>query len=267
VTSAVNVCDFDDGEEITAVVTTDEFDDGECITMVTRDGYVKRTAAAEFENILSTGIIAADLEDGDELIDVQVTDGNQDLVIATADGMTIRFPEDEVRAMGRNARGVGGIRLEGDDRVVGLVATDEDDDCELLTVTESGYGKRTPLSEYRLQSRYGKGLVDIKTENRNGRVTSVKAVDEDDRLVVMSEDGQIMVTHVSEVSEQGRNTMGVIVMRVEGDGRVATVDVLPEADAADADDADIDDAPGAAGADDGDAADADAAGADAADDE
>ncbi|PSP76509.1 DNA gyrase subunit A [Halobacteriales archaeon QS_1_68_20] len=230
--SAVNVIDLDDGEEITAVVTTDEFEESEVITVVTRDGYVKRTAATEFENILSTGIIAADLEEGDELVDVEVTDGSEDIVIATAEGMTIRFDENEVRSMGRNARGVGGIKLEGDDHVVGLVATDAEDGGDLLTVTEGGYGKRTPLSEYRTQSRYGKGLVDIKTEERNGQVTSVKAVDADDHLVVMSDDGQIMRTRVAEISEQGRNTMGVIVMRpAEGD-RVASVDVLPGADAA-----------------------------------
>ena len=228
--SAVNIIDLDEGEEITAVVTTDEFEEGEAITMATRDGYVKRTDASDFENILSTGIIAADVEDGDELVDVEVTDGTKDLVIATAGGMTIRFDESEVRSMGRNARGVGGIRLDDGDFVVGLVATDEEDGNDLLTVTEQGYGKRTPLSEYRTQSRYGKGLVDIKTNKRNGQVTSVKAVDEADHVIVMSDQGQIMRTRVAEISAQGRNTMGVIVMRLSEGDHVATVDVLPGVD-------------------------------------
>ncbi|MEF8831112.1 MAG: DNA gyrase C-terminal beta-propeller domain-containing protein, partial [Halobacteriales archaeon] len=225
--NAVNVLDLDDGEDITAVVTTDDLAADESITMVTRNGYVKRTSCGEFENILSTGIIAVDLEEGDELVDVAVTDGTSDLVIATGEGMTIRFDESEVRSMGRNARGVGGIKLTGDDRVVGLVATQHGDDLDLLTVTEHGYGKRTPLSEYRTQSRYGKGLVDIKTDARNGQVTAVKAVADGDHLVAMSERGQIMRTRVAEISEQGRNTMGVRVMRLEEGDEVASVEVRP----------------------------------------
>ncbi len=237
--SAVNILDLDPGEDITAIVDTDAFGDDEFVTMATRNGYVKRTAGEEFDNILSTGIIAADLEEGDELVDVEVTDGSQDLVVATEGGMTIRFDEDEVRAMGRNARGVNGIKLQDGDAVAGLVATDEADDRALLTVTENGYGKRTLLSEYRTQSRYGKGLIDIKTGERNGPVTAVKAVAADDQLVLMSERGQIVRTRVDEISTVGRNTMGVIVMEVEGDDAVASVDVIPAAaaDAAESDDA------------------------------
>ena len=226
-TSAVNVIDLDDGEEITAVVATDDLGEDEAITMVTRNGYIKRTEAGAFDNILSTGIIAAKLDEDDELIDVDVTDGTKDIVIGTAGGMTIRFDESEVRTMGRSARGVRGIDLEGEDRVAGMVAVDEDDERDLLTVTKKGYGKRTPFSEYRRQSRYGKGLIDIKTGERNGPATSLEAVEEDDHLIVMSESGQIMRTRVADVSEQGRNTMGVIVMRLEDDDRVASVDVLP----------------------------------------
>ncbi|MCU4742035.1 DNA gyrase subunit A [Halobacteria archaeon AArc-m2/3/4] len=225
--SAVNILDLDKGENITAIVDTDAFEDDEYVTMATRDGYVKRTAGEEFDNILSTGIIAASLEEGDELVDVEVTDGTKDIVVATEGGMTIRFDEDEVRSMGRNARGVGGIKLEGDDAVAGLVATDEADDRALLTVTRNGYGKRTLLSEYRTQSRYGKGLIDIKTNDRNGPVTAVKAVTEDDHLVIMSEDGQIMRTRAGEISTVGRNTMGVTVMDVASDDAVASVDVIP----------------------------------------
>ena len=225
--SAVNLVDFDDGEEITAVVTTDDFEPDECITMVTRRGYVKRTCVEEFENILSTGIIAAKLEDGDELVDLKVTDGTADLVVATERGMTIRFDESEAREMGRTARGVRGIDLRGEDRVAGLVATDETDSRALLTVTKRGYGKRTPLSEYRAQSRYGKGLIDIKTDDRNGPVATVKAVSPEDHLVIMSETGQIMRIRAGDVSEVGRNTKGVIAMELEPEDRVASVDVVP----------------------------------------
>ncbi|AGB16056.1 DNA gyrase, A subunit [Halovivax ruber XH-70] len=224
--SAVNILDLDPGEELTAIVDTDAFGDDEFVTMVTRHGYVKRTRGDEFDNILTTGIIAASLEDGDELVDVEVTDGTNDLVIGTEQGMTIRFDETEARAMGRNARGVNGIKLEGDDAVAGLVATTEADERALLTVTENGYGKRTLLSEYRTQSRYGKGLIDIKTEERNGPATALKAVAPDDQLVIMSERGQIMRTRASEISTVSRNTMGVTVMDVEAGDAVASVDVL-----------------------------------------
>ncbi len=225
---AVNVLDLDDGEQLAAVVPCGEIDPEECVVTVTRDGYVKRTLCGEFENILSTGIIAAGLDEDDELVDVALTDGTSDLVISTRDGMTIRFDESEARSMGRSARGVRGIDLREGDEVVGMVATDDDaDDRSLLTVTHNGYGKRTPLSEYRKQSRYGMGLVDIKTGERNGAVSCVKAVDDDDHLVVMTEHGQIMRTRADEVSTVSRNTKGVTVMTVEDDDAVAAIDKLP----------------------------------------
>jgi DNA gyrase subunit A len=224
--SAVNILDLDDGEHVTAVVNTDEFGDDEFLTMVTRNGYVKRTPSGEFANILSTGIRAVRLEEGDELADVAVTDGESDLVIGTESGHAIRFHEQEARAMGRSARGVNGIKLGEDDAVAGLVAARPDEERDLLTVTWHGYGKRTPLSEYRRQSRYGKGLIDIKTGERNGHVVALEAVAEDDGLILMSEKGQIMRTHAGEVSEVGRNTKGVTVMRLDDDW-VASVDVTP----------------------------------------
>ncbi|PSP95656.1 DNA gyrase subunit A [Halobacteriales archaeon QS_4_62_28] len=225
--SAVNIIDLADDEEITAVVSTDDFEEDECLSMVTRDGYVKRTAVEEFENILSTGIRAAKLEDGDELIDVEVTDGTGDLVIATEGGMTIRFDEDDARRMGRSARGVRGIDLQGDDKVAAMVATDDSDDRSLLTVTENGYGKRTLLNEYSRQSRYGKGLIDIKTGDRNGLVATAKAVTEDGHLVIMSESGQIMRIRAGDVSQVGRNTKGVKIMELDAGDGVASVTVVP----------------------------------------
>jgi DNA gyrase subunit A len=224
--SAVNVLDLDDGEEIEAVVNTDEMDDDEFFTMVTRDGYVKRTAVAEFSNILSTGIRAIRLEDGDALADVEVTDGSFDVVIATERGMSIRFDETEARSMGRSARGVRGIRLQDDDRVAGIAAVDDSHDW-LLTVTRNGYGKRTDVDEYRVQSRNGKGLIDIKANERNGPSVAIEAVGAGDHLVVMSERGQIMRTRVDDVSTVGRNTMGVIVMDLVDGDHVSTVDVAP----------------------------------------
>jgi DNA gyrase subunit A len=227
--SAVNLLDLDDGEEIEAVVDCENLEDGEgrYLTMATRDGRVKRTGVEEFGNILSTGIRAISLAEGDALVDVELTDGDHDLIVATAGGMSIRFDESEVRPMGRSARGVGGIKLTGDDHVVGLAAVDPEVHDWLLTVTDNGYGKRTAVDAYRQQSRYGKGLIDIKTDERNGPACAIDAVGAGDHLVVMSEDGQILRTPVEDVSTVGRNTMGVTVMNLEPDDAVASVAVIP----------------------------------------
>ncbi len=231
--SAVNLLDLDDGERIESVVNTeeieydeDEGEDEQFLTMVTRGGYIKRSGVSEFQNILSTGIRAISLEEGDRLADVEVTDGTQDVVIASRQGMSIRFDETEARAMGRTARGVHGIDLEGDDEVAAVAGIDEANSSWTLTVTENGYGKRSDLDAYRVQSRNGKGLIDIKTNDRNGHVTALHAVGPGDHLVTMSEDGQIMRCPVEDLSIVGRNTMGVKVMDLEAGDRVAAVDVI-----------------------------------------
>ena len=230
--SAVNLLDLDSGEELTAVVNMDdiaseEIDGDRYLTMVTRDGYIKRTAVDEFQNINSTGIRAVRLEDGDKLVDVEVTDGDRTLVVATSDGMSIRFDEDDVRPMGRSARGVRGVDLQGDDTVAGVAGVDTDRHSWVLTVTEHGYGKRSDIEDYRVQSRNGKGLIDIKTGGRNGEVCAMETVGLGDHLVVMSESGQIMRTPVEGISIVGRNTMGVIAMELEDGDRVACLDVIP----------------------------------------
>jgi DNA gyrase subunit A len=202
--------------------------------MATREGYVKRTSVENFQNIRSTGIIATKLGDGDALVDVEVTDGSRDLILASREGMAIRFEESDVRAMGRSARGVRGIRLEGDDEVAALAAIDAERHSWVLTVTEHGYGKRTGIDQYRRQSRNGKGLIDIKTNDRNGDVCELETVGPDDDLFVMSGDGQILRTPVGDLSVVGRNTMGVIVMDVAPGDTVATVDVHPAGDGGEA---------------------------------
>jgi DNA gyrase subunit A len=232
----VNYLDLDAGEEIQAVVNCDDLEmgDGEggdekFLTMVTRGGRVKRTNVDRFQNILSTGIRAITLEAGDELADVEVTDGRHDLIVASARGMSIRFDETEVRAMGRSARGVGGIDLREGDRVAGLAAVDEERHDWTLTVTENGYGKRTKIADYRTQSRNGKGLIDIKTEGRNGPVCTIETVGHGDHIVVMSENGQIIRTAVDDLSVISRNTKGVTVMDVEAGDAVGAVSVIPAA--------------------------------------
>jgi len=243
--SAVNLLDLDSGEELTAVVNmddiaSDEIDGTRYLTMVTRDGYIKRTSVDEFQNINSTGIRAVRLEDGDQLVDVEVTDGDRTLVVATADGMSIRFDEDDVRAMGRSARGVRGVDLQGKDTVAGVAGVDTERHSWVLTVTENGYGKRSDIEEYRVQSRNGKGLIDIKTNDRNGQVCAMETVGPGDHLVVMSQTGQIMRTPVEGISIVGRNTMGVIVMELESGDQVACLDVIPREMVTDASEADVD---------------------------
>ncbi|QIB74546.1 DNA gyrase subunit A [Halogeometricum borinquense] len=225
--SAVNLLELDDGEEITAVVNTADIEDetDKYLTMATQNGYVKRTSVEKFQNILTTGIIATKLDEDDELADVEVTDGSHDLVLASRDGMAIRFDESDVRAMGRSARGVRGMKLEGDDELVGVAAVDEDQHNWVLTVTQNGYGKRSDIERYRRQSRNGKGLIDIKTNERNGPVCAMETVGYGDHLFVMSESGQILRTPVEDISTVGRNTMGVTVMDMDEGDHVASVDV------------------------------------------
>ncbi len=230
--SAINLLDLDDGEELTAVVNmddiaVDEIDGERYLTMVTRNGYIKRTSVEAFQNIRTTGIRALSLEEGDRLVDVEITDGERTLVIATADGMAIRFDEQDVRSMGRTARGVRGIDLQAGDRVAGVAAVDTERHSWVLTVTKHGYGKRSDIDEYRVQSRNGKGLIDIKTNERNGRVCAMETVGPGDHLVVMSKSGQIMRTPVEGISTVGRNTMGVIVMDLDEGDAVSCLDVIP----------------------------------------
>ncbi|MFP4591443.1 MAG: DNA gyrase subunit A, partial [Halobacteriales archaeon] len=231
--SAVNLFALDDDECITHVVAASDLEADGYVTLVTRDGYVKRLEASAFENVLSTGIIATDLEAGDEVVDAVVTNGSMDLVVFTADGMAIRFDEDDVRPMGRTARGVRAVQLAEGAAVVAVEAAEPDADVDALTVTDRGFGKRTPLGEYRRQSRYGKGLMDIKTGGRNGEVADAALVAPGDEVVLLTERGQIMRTWADEISRSGRNTMGVTVMRVDPDDRLAAVAVFPPAPAAD----------------------------------
>ncbi|MDZ7688685.1 MAG: DNA gyrase subunit A [Halobacteriales archaeon] len=215
--SVVNLLNLEDEERITETLPVDCFDDDRKVVMVTRDGYVKRVSTDAFSNPRSTGIIATSLEKDDELVGVELSDGGGCIVVGTRDGMTICFKEDDAREMGRNARGVRAVKLEGDDAVAGVTTIGgPEGDGHLLTVTCDGYAKRTPLDEYRCQGRAGKGLIDIKTEA--GR-TSLHRVEGDEEVIVTSGNGQVMRTYVEEISEIGRNTKGVILMRLEeGDG-------------------------------------------------
>lgn len=179
--------------------------------------------------------MACTLEEGDTLIGAAITSGNNDIILATRDGMAIRFQEDQVRSMGRAARGVTGIRFEGDDTVVSMTvverpiegAPESDDECTLLTVCQNGFGKRTKLSEYRSQNRGGKGLIDIQTEGRNGPVIEALAVTNASGLMLITSGGKIIRTSAKNVSVIGRNTRGVKLIELDAEEKVVAIAPAP----------------------------------------
>ncbi len=207
----INLLNLKD-EKINAMIPIKGFDG--YLVMVTKKGIVKRIKLDVFSNPRRGGIIAIKL-DGDELVDVKLTDGNQKLIIASANGNAVKFKEEDVRVMGRNSYGVRGMKLEKD-MVIGMeIARDS-----LLTVTENGYGKRTNIDEYRLIRRGGKGVINIKTSKRNGKVIGIKTVKEDDEIICISENGILIRIPVNGISEIGRNTQGVIIMKLNEKDRV-----------------------------------------------
>ncbi|MFN7587676.1 MAG: DNA gyrase subunit A [Planctomycetota bacterium] len=219
-----NVVETQDGEKITAILRVEAFDDRFLVT-ATKKGLIKKTALEQYSRPRSGGIIAVGLEEGDSLVGVNLCRAGQSIVLATRDGMSIRFEEADARAMGRSAVGVWGIRLEDGDAVCDMVVTDGTG--SLLTVCENGYGKRTLVEEYRLQSRGGKGIIDIKTSDRNGKVVNVLAVADDDEVMMITKDGQIVRTKVGEVSIVGRNTQGVRCIALNGDDKLVGVARIP----------------------------------------
>ncbi|MFA6328875.1 MAG: DNA gyrase subunit A [Candidatus Micrarchaeia archaeon] len=209
------------GEKIAAWIKTRTFSGKEFLVMLTKKGIVKRSSMEDYSHPRNGGIIAITLKEGDALIDAKKTDGRRELILATADGNAIRFKEDDVREIGRTGQGVIGIRLEDKDEVVGM-ATDETE--TLMIVTENGYGKRTDISEYRLQSRGGKGVINIKTHGRNGRVVGIAPVKDTDSLLLVSSGGKMIRLFVKDVSIIGRNTGGVRLMKLDDGEKVVALE-------------------------------------------
>ena len=241
--NVVNLLQLQPGEKLSMVLSCAEADDDSFICMVTRKGTIKRTKITEFRNIRKTGIIALELNEGDELSFVSLTDGTKDIYVATKKGRGIRFEETQVRPMGRTACGVRAIKLTEGDEVVAMDICDEN--STLLTVTETGFGRKSPISDYRVQSRGGKGTTNYRTE-KYGDVAKVICVDEEEDVIMISSDGIIIRIPVSEISTFARPSKGVRVMRVEEGAKllsIATaehdeeeVNAVPEAPDADAGD-------------------------------
>ncbi|MES1255774.1 MAG: DNA gyrase subunit A [Acidobacteriota bacterium] len=230
--SIANLVSMEAGEKIAALLAVKEFDDTRFVMMGSRRGVVKKTALSAFSNPRSGGIIAMGIEEGDAVIAVQVTEGDGEIFIGTRDGMAIRFPGSDVRAMGRTAYGVRGITLRDGDYVVAMEVVRPGG--ALLTVTEHGYGKRTEIEEYRVQSRGGVGIINIATSERNGQVVGVAYVQSGDELLVITQQGMILRMQTTDVRAIGRATQGVRLIDIEGDDRVVSVARLVEKEEPDA---------------------------------
>ncbi|MDH4227213.1 MAG: DNA gyrase subunit A [Deltaproteobacteria bacterium] len=214
----VNILSLSPGEKITAFLPVREFTEGSCIVMGTRQGVIKKSDLMSFSNIRTSGLIAVSLDAGDSLINARLTDGKKDIFVATKEGMSIRFNEEDVREMGRQARGVKALNLSKDDEVVGMETLA--DNVTMLTVTEKGYGKRSELSEYRTQSRGGSGLINIKVTERNGPVVGIAQVTDSDEIMLSTSKGKIIRIAMKGVSVIGRNTQGVRLMDIDKDEKI-----------------------------------------------
>jgi DNA gyrase subunit A len=228
----VNVLDLQDGEQVVAMLPFKEFRDDTSVFFATRSGTVKKTELSAFENVRQSGIRAITIEDGDRLVGASLVTKADDVLLASAKGFAVRFTEERVRAMGRNAAGVRGISLRDGDKLVGMStfprSIDTSESATFITVCERGYGKRTKLADYPTKNRGGKGVISIKTTARNGQVSAVRIVTDDDHLILISDRGKLIRMRVGEIKVQGRATQGIRLMRVDDGEHVAAIERLAE---------------------------------------
>ena len=224
--AVVNLLQLNDGERVTAMLVCNEGEEG-YIAMATKNGLIKKTAISEFENIRKTGKIAINLVEGDQLISANVCRGDGEFMVASRSGKCIRFSETDVRPTGRDTQGVKSMELDGDDYVVDMLVLKPD--CELLTISAKGYGKRSTLDDYRLQNRGGKGIKAGTFNEKTGLLVNMKQVSEDEDVMLITDNGTIIRTHAASISRIGRDTQGVIIMRLD-DGEVATVSIAAKED-------------------------------------
>ncbi|HRK06324.1 MAG TPA: DNA gyrase subunit A [Pseudobdellovibrionaceae bacterium] len=219
----VNVLSLANGEKVMAVLPVDQFDENKYVVMLTEKGIIKKTSLGEFSNPRPSGIIALTTDLEDKVIDAKVSNGRCDIFIATRDGMSIRFDEGDVRAMGRSARGVKGVTLGKDDIVVGMEIIDKTSKATILMVTDNGYGKRTPTEEYRVQSRGGVGIITQKTTDKVGAVVGTRTVLDTDEIMITTDRGQTIRMMASGISVLGRNTQGVRLINLNNDEKVTGI--------------------------------------------
>ena len=225
----VNLIQLQNDERVVAILPVREFSDGAFVVMATKNGIIKKTSLNAFSAIRASGIIAVTIDEGDALVGVRITEGASDILLGTRNGWAIRFREEGVRPMGRTARGVRGIKLrESEDQVVGMAVIPRDVPATLLTVCEKGYGKRTPTSDYPTKNRGGKGVITIKTTERNGLVVSLRLVSDDDDLMIITDGGKLIRMPVNGIPTIGRNTQGVRLIRLETTEKVVAMERLAE---------------------------------------
>jgi len=225
--SILNLIEKEKDEKITAFVTVKEFSDDKYVVMVTEKGTIKKTVLSAYSNIRRGGINAINLVPGDRLIEAKLSDGNNDIIIGTRNGMAIRFNEKDVRDMGRTATGVRGIKLGKNDAVIGMIVVRNA--STLLVVTEKGFGKRSEIEEYRLTKRGGKGVITVKTSEKNGKLIAMKEVNDGDELVIITTKGMVIRQAVSDIRVMGRNTQGVRLIKLNEDDEIADIArVIPE---------------------------------------
>ena len=227
-TAIVNLLPLEQGEKITAMIAVASFDEDHFLTFITKDGTVKKTDLMAYAKIRNGGLRAIDIAEGDELISVHITDGTSQIMIGTHNGIAIRFDESDVRPMGRTAHGVRGIKLKADDYVVGAVTVNPE--SKILTITENGYGKKTDFDEYKVQSRGGMGLYNYKVTEKTGYVAGLKAVTDEDDIMMITSGGIIIRTHTAEISTFGRQTQGVRIMKLAEDTKVVSIETTPHID-------------------------------------
>jgi DNA gyrase subunit A len=226
-----NILEFDSDEVMVAFTTVENFDDENLyIFFTTKKGIVKRTQVSDFKNIRRTGIIAIGLRDDDELFKVAITDGSSHVLLGASNGKAIRFKETDVRIMGRTAMGVKGMSLEESDEIVGMTYICSNEE-EILVVTEKGYGKRSYANEYRLQNRGGKGLKALSITERNGNLTALRSVTEEEDVIIVSDKGMVIRIEANQISRTRRVTQGVRLINLRKDQKVATIAVVPKEDA------------------------------------
>ncbi|MFW6051469.1 MAG: DNA gyrase subunit A [Myxococcota bacterium] len=225
----VNFVGMDPGDRVAAIVPIREFVEDGFLMTCTRHGRVKRSPLSAYANIRQTGIIGVAIPEGDELFTARVVADGQEVLIGTAHGMSIRFGVDQVRPMGRDSQGVKGIDLREGDRVVGMDVVEREEE-QVLTVSERGYGKRTSVAEWRAQKRGGLGLIAMTVSERNGELVKLRIVSPDDQIMVITDKGQVIRTHVAEVRDCGRNTQGVRIIRLSEGERVVDVEPIAESD-------------------------------------
>ncbi len=226
----VNLLQLGPDENVTNILPVKEFREGQYIVTATRRGTVKKTELMAYANPRAGGIIALHIDEGDRLVSTRLTDGSYDILLASRNGQSIRFPEKTARPMGRTARGVRGMSLARDDEVIGMETVSSNTSASLVTVTENGYGKRTKIEEYRAQSRGGKGVITIKTSERNGKVIDIKLAGDEEDLMFITDKGKILRTRVGDLSIIGRNTQGVRLMELDSEEKIVAVAKLAESD-------------------------------------